>query len=109
MEQTEPQARETHAVEERPHPGEREYVKVAIVAAIVTALEIALFYIEDLPHGVLIPALIVLMMIKFSLVALWFMHLRYDSRLFARLFVTGLAIAIIVFAIVLLTFGVFLG
>ncbi len=73
--------------------------------AIVTALEIALFYIEALPSPLTVGLLIVLMMIKFSLVALWFMHLRFDSERFMRLFVAGLAIAIIVFGVVLLTFG----
>jgi hypothetical protein len=41
---------------------------------------------------------------KFALVALWFMHLKFDSRLFRRLFVAGLLIALAVFAIVLGTF-----
>ncbi len=97
--------REAHATGERPHPGEREYVKVAVALAIVTALEIALFYIEALPSPLTVGLLIVLMMIKFALVALWFMHLRFDSERFMRLFVAGLAIAIIVFGVVLLTFG----
>lgn len=90
------------------HPGPREYVKIAVVLALVTALEIALFYLEPLAEGfeaVVVVALIVLMIIKFALVALWFMHLKFDNPLFMRLFVAGLGIAVAVFGVVLLTFG----
>ena len=47
------------------------------------------------------------MVFKFAMVVLWFMHLRFDSRIFRRLFVTGIFLAIGVYLIVLLTFGVF--
>ena len=47
--------------------------------------------------------------IKFSLVVLWFMHLRFDSPIFRRMFVTGLGLAIAVSLIVLTIFGVFQG
>lgn len=100
--------REATPPHERAHPGPREYVKVAVVLAVVTALEIALFYIEPLADGLeamVVVALIVLMIIKFALVALWFMHLKFDNPLFMRLFVAGLGIAIAVFGVVLLTFG----
>ena len=85
------------------HPTPRQYVKVAIVLSIVTAFEVAIYYIEAL-EGLLVPMLLAFAVIKFILVVLWFMHLRFDSRLFRRLFVTGLAFALIVFAIVLATF-----
>jgi len=51
------------------HPGPREYVKVAIVLAIATALEVALYYM-DLPDAVLVSLLLFFSVIKFSLVAL---------------------------------------
>lgn len=93
---------------EHAHPGPREYVKIAVVLAVVTALEIALFYVEDFAEGleaVIVIALIVLMLIKFALVGLWFMHLKFDNPLFMRLFVAGLGIAVTVFGVVLLLFG----
>src|SRR3712207_8648598 len=34
---------------------------------------------------------------KFAIVAGWFMHLRFDSNLFTRLFVAGLVLAILVY------------
>lgn len=91
---------------EHAHPGPAEYVKVAIILAIATAIEIALYYITSLPNAALTFLLLFLMVFKFALVALWFMHLKFDNRLFMRLFFTGLTLATIVFAIVLTTFGI---
>lgn len=97
----------THArVEEHAHPGPAEYVKVAVALAIVTAIEVGLFYIEGLGDGLLIGLLMALMAIKFAMVAMWFMHLKFDSRIFSRLFITGLLLAIAVFTVVLVTIGV---
>lgn len=106
-EQLEPRE-ETLSPEAAEHPGVREYVVVAVVLAILTGLEVGLFYMDFIPQGINVAALMVLMVLKFATVALWFMHLRFDSRIFRRLFVTGIILAISVFTIVLLTFGVFL-
>lgn len=85
------------------HPSPRQYVNVAIILAIITAVEVAIFYIEAL-EVILVPALIALSLIKFALVILWFMHLKFDSPLFRRLFVTGVVLALFVFGIVLAIF-----
>ena len=95
-----------HGPGEHAHPGAAEYVKVAIVLAVLTWIEIALFYITSLPQGIVTFLLLFLMVFKFALVALWFMHLKFDNRLFRRLFITGLILALSVFFIVLLTFGI---
>ena len=89
------------------HPGDGVYMLVALFLAVLTALEVSLYYIKA-SNDFTIPALVVLMVIKFGTVALWFMHLRFDNRLFRRLFITGLILAMAVFCIVLLTFGVFI-
>jgi len=97
---------QTTAPGEHAHPGPAEYVKVAIVLAVATGIEIGLFYLTSLPKAAVTFLLLFLMVFKFALVALWFMHLRFDNRLFRRLFVTGLVLAMTVFAIVLTTFQV---
>jgi cytochrome c oxidase subunit 4 len=86
------------------HPGPKQYVLVALVLAIATAMEVGWYYL-DVPHGLFVALLMFLAVLKFSLVALWFMHLRFDNRIFKRLFVTGLLLAIAVYLIVLTTFG----
>jgi cytochrome c oxidase subunit 4 len=88
------------------HPTEWEYIKVAIVLAVITLAEVLIYYVESL-GDLLNYILIVMSIVKFALVVLWFMHLRFDSRLFRRLFFTGLALAGFVYFIVLMTFHVF--
>jgi cytochrome c oxidase subunit 4 len=79
------------------HPSDLEYVKVAIFLAVVTGAEVAMSYINDLSNAIYIPVLMVMMLVKFSVVVLWFMHLRFDSRLFRRLFVAGIVLAACVY------------
>jgi cytochrome c oxidase subunit 4 len=92
-----------HAPGEHSHPGPGEYVRIAVILAIVTAIEVIAYYISALPHPALIAILLVMMVLKFSLVVLWFMHLRFDSRLFRRLFVTGIILAAVIYTVVLST------
>jgi hypothetical protein len=98
--------------EDRAHPGPRQYIQIAVVLAFVTFLEVLMFYVQHgslgftVPRLALILTLIVLMVIKFALVALWYMHLRFDSPIYKRLFLTGLVLALSVFLFVFLMFGV---
>jgi cytochrome c oxidase subunit IV len=86
------------------HPRPRQYVNIAVILGIITAVEVAIFYLDAL-SDVLVPALIVLSLAKFVLVVSWFMHLRFDSKIFRRLFVAGLLLALSVFLIVLTIFA----
>ncbi len=86
------------------HPQPRQYVNVAIILAVLTAVEVAIYYVEGV-RSILVPILIFLAILKFVLVALWFMHLRFDSNIFKRLFVTGLVLALLVFTVVLVFFS----
>jgi cytochrome c oxidase subunit 4 len=89
------------------HPTPRTYVMVAVALAVATLFEVGLYYLGGIPRGLLIGLLLFFMVLKFGLVVLWFMHLRFDSPLFRRLFVAGLLLALSVYVIVLLTFGTF--
>ena len=92
------------APQERAHPGPAEYVKIGVTLAIVTAVEVAVFY-ADIAQWALVAILVLLSALKFSLVVLWFMHLRFDSRLFSGFFVGGLLLAAALFVVVLSTLG----
>ncbi len=76
-----------------PHPSIRTYLMVAAVLTVITAVEISVFYITALARY-LAPMLIVLSAAKFSLVVMFFMHLRFDNRIFRWLFAGPLALAI---------------
>ena len=111
MEQTEATEHEVtttppHAERWARHPSPKEYVRIAIVLAIVTAAEVAIYYVDAMRDW-LIPLLILFAIIKFSLVALWFMHLKFDARTYARFFVMGIAGALTLYIAVLLMFRTF--
>jgi cytochrome c oxidase subunit 4 len=87
------------------HPSEWEYIKVAIFLAVVTAAEVGVYYVEQL-EDFLVPILLAFAVVKFVMVVLWFMHLRFDSRIFRRLFAIGILLALFCYLIVLTTFHV---
>lgn len=86
------------------HPTAATYIQVGLVLAVVTIIEVAFYYI-DLADGVLLGILMVLSAMKFVLVVLWFMHLRFDSRLFSIAFTGGLILVAALFFVVLATLG----
>ncbi|MCH8186381.1 MAG: cytochrome C oxidase subunit IV family protein [Chloroflexi bacterium] len=82
------------------HPTPKTYFIVAMILSAITAVEVAIFYATWLGYGI-IPVLAVLSTVKFAMVAMFYMHLRYDNRLFSSLFVGGLALAFsVVFALI---------
>jgi cytochrome c oxidase subunit 4 len=88
----------------RAHPDPWQYVVVAVVLAVITAVEIAVSYTEgDLPDGLIVVLLLAMMFVKFFLVASWFMHLRTDKPVFRRFFITGAIAAPVLYLIVLAT------
>lgn len=88
------------------HPSPKEYVRIALILAVITAFEVGVYYL-DISHGLLIPLLFLFALVKFSLVLMWFMHLRFDSRTYARFFLLGLAGAVTLYIAVLLMFRTF--
>ena len=101
-------ATETHDTESpeesRYHPTAKDYVQVATILAILTAMEVSTYFVDFGPLG--IPLLIVLMIVKFVLVASWFMHLKFDSKSYSRLMYTGLAMALGLYAGTLVLFAI---
>lgn len=72
------------------------YIKIALILAVLTAIEVATYFVD---FGVLeVPSLLILMVIKFEIVVAYFMHLKFDSKLYTYLFVGGLILALGVFA-----------
>ncbi|MBH27554.1 MAG: cytochrome C oxidase subunit IV [Woeseia sp.] len=84
------------------HPTALQYFKVAMILSIVTALEFVVFYFEWLGHWI-IPILTVLSVGKFALVVMYYMHLKYDSKLFTGMFFAGFVVATgVIFALMAL-------
>ncbi|HYM81314.1 MAG TPA: cytochrome C oxidase subunit IV family protein [Candidatus Limnocylindria bacterium] len=91
---------------EHPHPGAKAYLAIAVVLTVVTAVEVAVFYVPVL-KPVLIPTLLVLSAFKFALVAMFYMHLKFDHRLFSWLFIVPMGLAALVILSLMKLFGVF--
>ena len=92
--------------DEHAHPGPRQYVIIAVVLVILTAVEVATSYLEGhVNSNLLIVALGIMAAVKFFLVAAWYMHMKQDSNVFRRLFVTGIILASIVYGIVFFFFS----
>ena len=83
------------------HPSLRTYVWIAIFLAVVTAVEVAIYYIPAF-EGILVPTLIVLSAIKFLFVIGYFMHLKMDPKLLAATFGSALIVALAVYIAVAL-------
>ena len=91
------------------HASDRSYIGIAIILAVLTAAETSTYFISAFEDNttLLMLVLMPMMVVKFAMVAWYFMHLKQDSRLFSRLFVSGLVLAVIVYMIVLLAFDEF--
>jgi len=100
----------SHPVEAQAHPEEHEhpsagtYAKIAVTLVILTALEVAVYYVNSV-RAYLVPMLIVLMIIKFALVAMYYMHLKQDSKLFSGLFIFPIMIAVVIIVALFLLFS----
>lgn len=86
------------------HPGEAEYVRVGATLAAITMIEVVIYYFS-IPRAAFITILIALSAIKFTVVVMYFMHLKFDSRIFTTAFVSGLALAFAVFTVLIVTLG----
>ena len=99
---------DTHDDHDAHHPSDWEYIKIAIILAVLTAIEVGMYFLEGrASNAVLYIGLTVLMVVKFFMVVAYFMHLKYDTPWFRRIFVAGLVLAMGVYAIFFFAYDVF--
>ena len=89
-------------------PTPRDYWIVALILAVITAAEVAITYADAL-DSVVAPMLIAMSAAKFTIVVGYFMHLKYERKLYRNLFLIGLIAAPLLFGAVLFSFGVLIG
>ncbi len=94
--------------EHHEHPSDRQYVKIALILGGLTALEVFTYFesVHNLGDAALYVILVVLMVLKFIYVVAWFMHLKFDSVLFKRIFVAGVVLALGVYLVMLTAFRI---
>ena len=86
----------------RAHPEPFQYVMIAVVLVVITALEVGTYYLpRDFPRWLYIGILLTLALTKFITVVSWYMHLRTDRPVFRRFFIVGSVGAVVLYAIVL--------
>ncbi|HAN36548.1 MAG: hypothetical protein GYA65_00640 [Actinobacteria bacterium] len=86
-------------------PSDRHFIIIAGWLALLTALETSTYWIDLGSFAT--PLLLIMMTIKFFMIILVFMHLKYDSKLFSVMFYIGLGLAILVYSVFLATFQFF--
>jgi cytochrome c oxidase subunit 4 len=96
---------ETHTTENEHggHASLKTYVLIGIILTIITAVEVAVFYIPAL-SSVLIPVLLVLSAAKFVIVVQFYMHLKFDNPIFSRVFFAPMFLAVLVVVGMILLF-----
>lgn len=96
------------STEHQAHPTPAQYWKIAVVLAVLTAIEVAMFYIDrELELGVLNAAILIsLALMKFVIVVGWYMHLAYEKPMLNRFFGAGMILAIALYLVVLASLGV---
>ncbi len=86
-------------------PTDNQYFTVFWVLLGLTALEVSTYFWEswfgegDVVRRVGVAVLLTIMVIKFALIAGFFMHLRFDAALVKRVFTFGLGVALVIYLI----------
>ena len=95
-----------HGEVEHTHPTWSTYWKVALILTLITVGEVWAYYIPSfVASRGFVPTLLILSALKFVIVVMFYMHLKYDAKLFRAVFVGPLSIAIIVVFSLLFLFG----
>jgi cytochrome c oxidase subunit 4 len=90
------------------HASLKTYIQVALVLAILTAVEVTTLYVPGIPNGLLVASLLVMSVIKFVLVVGFFMHLKYDGGIMRAMFIGPLVLAILIILVIMALFGAYL-
>ena len=76
------------------HPSWKQYKWVALWLTLITVMEVWIYYTSFATTALFVPTLLILSATKFTIVVLFYMHLKYDHRLFKALLTGPLIIAV---------------
>ena len=87
-------------------PTWKTYRWVALILGVITVVEVWVYYIPTfVASRVFVPFLLVMSAVKFAIVVMFYMHLKYDAKIFRALFTGPLMIAILTIIALLFLFG----
>src|SRR4026209_2986174 len=91
------------------HPTWKEYKWVALILTLITVVEVWIYYTPFKQSALFVPALLIMSAVKFTIVVMFYMHLKYDHKIFRALFTGPLIIAMSTLVALLFVFGKFVG
>ena len=97
-----PAADDAHA---HAHPTWKQYKWVALILTLITVVEVWIYYTPFTQSKLFVPTLLIMSAVKFAIVVLFYMHLKYDARLFRALFTGPLIIAVVTLISLMFLFG----
>ena len=74
------------------HPSPARYIQIAVLLTLITGFEVAIYYVDFISKNTFITIFLGMSLVKFIIVAMFYMHLKFDNRLFTMLFVAGLGL-----------------
>ena len=87
------------------HPDWKTYRWVALILTVITIVEVWIYYTPFVENRLFVPSLLAMSAAKFTIVVLFYMHLKYDAKLFRALFTGPLMIALLTLISLLFLFG----
>jgi cytochrome c oxidase subunit 4 len=91
-------------IREKTHPGPRQYITIAVILVIMTAIEVGVFFLTITPAA-MTGIILFLALGKFALVVGYYMQLRYDDRKFLYIFTAGFVLALFVMVALMALFN----
>ena len=99
-------AAHTAAHDAHAHPTWKQYKWVALILTLITMVEVWIYYIPSfVATKLFVQSLLIMSAVMFAIVVLFYMHLKYDSRLFRALFTGPLIVAVVTLISLLFLFG----
>ena len=97
---------QTPTHEAHAHPTWKQYKWVALILTVITVVEVWVYYIPSfVATKMFVPSLLIMSAVKFAIVVMFYMHLKYDARLFRALFTGPLIIAVVTIISLMFLFG----
>lgn len=90
---------------EQGHPSPAKYILIAVYLTLITVFEVLIYYVEAL-EDFFVAIFLGLSALKFYFVAMFYMHLKFDAKLFQNLFIFGLVLATFIMVALLLLFSI---
>lgn len=95
-----------HDMDAHPVHGTKSYWVIGLILFVLTALEILAYYFEEMLGSTVTAVILALSAAKFILVVMYYMHLKYDSKIFTGVFLFPAALGTLVISSLIVLYHV---